>query len=181
MRPKRLMVIALILCIVGGFAVAATPSVFDLGLVNYYTVDDLMETDFAAYTPGLRASFYVNSWFGLSGDVFLTAPFAEGGLEAMNFLLSTDLVFRAPLGFFEPYLAIGPSYQLTLGEGALSLAEAVLYSARVGFDFNITPVFALGVEGMHLINVGALIADSSTFVDDVLANTSVGLVLKAKF
>jgi hypothetical protein len=176
---KRLVIIALIVCVFSGTAMAANPSVFDLGLVNTYTIQDLADTDFATYTPGLRATFYVNSWFGISGDVFLTTPFVEGGMEPLNFLLSTDLVVRAPLGFFEPYLAIGPSYFLELDSGALTLAAQVPYSARVGFDFNITPVFALGIEGIHMIpNLSNLIAGTEDF--DLMNNTQAALVIKLK-
>jgi len=176
---KRLVIVALIVCVFSGTAMAASPSIFDLGLVNTYTIQDLADTDFAAYTPGLRATFYVNSWFGISSDVFLSTPFVDGGLEPMNFLLFTDLVMRAPLGFFEPYLAIGPSYQLTLNSGTVTLASLVSYSARVGFDFNITPVFALGIEGMHTVSdLSNLIDGSADF--DLMNDTQAALVIKLK-
>lgn len=174
---KRLVIIALIVCVFSGTAMAASPSIFDLGLVNTYTIQDLADTDFAAYTPGLRATFYVNSWFGISGETLVATPFA--GATTWEFLISTDLVMRAPLGFFEPYFALGPYYSLILSDAGVNLQELVSYRARVGFDFNITPVFALGIEGMHMVsNLSDLIDGTASF--DLMNDTRAALLIKLK-
>jgi anaerobic C4-dicarboxylate transporter len=90
------------------------------------------------------------------------------------------LVFRWPLGFFEPYVALGPAYRIELINGDPALPEVIPYGARVGFDFNITPVLALGIEGKHLIpNLPDLVGTSATGFD-LTGDTHVGLVVKAK-
>ena len=94
--------------------------------------------------------------------------------------VATDLVFRWPLGFFEPYLALGPAYAILYTGGTLSLPEQIPYRARVGFDFNVMPVLSIGIEAAHLIpNVPDLVGSSATGFD-LMNNTHVGLVVKAK-
>jgi esterase/lipase superfamily enzyme len=177
MRMKQVLVVAIILLIVGGIVVAATPSIFEMGLVNSYSISDISESEFSAYTPGVRMTFYVNEWFGLSGEALLIRPFVDGlSLGTSLFYISTDLVFRWPLGFFEPYFALGPTYSVRLGETS-PLSESILYNAKVGFDFNITPVFALGAEAGYVANLGNILNNQAEI--DLMQST-VGLVLKLK-
>ncbi len=177
MRIKRMLVVTIILCIVGGLVIAATPSIFEMGLVNSYSISDISESNFSAYTPGVRMTFYVNEWFGLSGEALLREPFqGELSLATSIIHVSTNLVFRWPIGFFEPYLSLGPTYSVDLGETS-PLSESILYNAKVGFDFNITPVFALGAEAGYLANLGDILNDQAEI--DLMQST-VGLVLKLK-
>ena len=66
--------------------------------------------------------------------------------------LSGDIVFRAPLGFFEMYGAFGPIYSLQVSADDIALDSKVNYSGRFGFDFNITPIFGVGVEALHVVS-----------------------------
>lgn len=178
MRLKLMLVMLVVLLVVGGVVGAAVPSIFEAGLVSSYTIEALADTEFATYSPAVRLGFYVNEWFGISGEALLVSPFSESS-DTYRFLLSTDLVFRWPLGFFEPYLGIGPTYDVQITSGDFSFMEKILYSARVGFDFNITPVLALGVEANHIIpDLPNLLASPENF--DLMANTHIGLVVKAK-
>lgn len=179
MRMRHTLVIVLIFLVVGTVAMAATPSIFEVGLVNSYAIQDLVDTNFASYSPSIRMAFYINEWFGLSTDVLLQDPF-DSPSDLYAFYIATDLVFRWPLGFFEPYVALGPAYRIELINGDPALPEVIPYGARVGFDFNITPVLALGIEGKHLIpNLPDLVGTSATGFD-LTGDTHVGLVVKAK-
>jgi hypothetical protein len=178
MRRKQMLVLLIVLLVIGGVVGAAIPSMFEASLISSYTIEDLADTDFAAYSPGVRLGFYVNEWFGLSGEALLVSPFAES-TDTYRFILSTDLVFRWPLGFVEPYLGIGPSYDVRITSGDIDFMREILYSARLGFDFNITPVLALGVEAQHIIpDLPGLLASPGNF--DVMKNTHIGLIVKAK-
>ena len=180
-RTKRLIVI-LVICITVGTAFAATPSVFDVGILNYYKIQNVIDQDFGAYTPGVRLESHITSWFGLSTDVLLQAPFAAGSTAGTyNLIGTTDVSFRAPLGFFEPFLAFGPAYVVTVTSSGVDLAADVSYSARAGFDFNITPILTLGLEGKAIVNHLPGIIDGSIVSVDWLDATYVGLTIKAKF
>ena len=179
MRMKQMLVmLVVLLVVVGGVVGAAVPSIFEAGLVSSYSLESLTDSDFATYSPAVRLGFYVNEWFGISGETLLVSPFSENS-DTYRFLLSTDLVLRWPLGFFEPYLGIGPTYDLRITSGDFDFIQKILYSVRIGFDFNITPVLALGVEANHIVpDLPALLASPENF--DAMANTHIGLVVKAK-
>lgn len=178
MRIKAIIIIAaalLVLCV--GVATAEVPSVFEMNVLNYYTIQDLADSEFSTYTPGVRMAFFITEWFGLSGDVLLREPFS-GDISGNALLVSTDLVFRWPLGFFEMYGALGPAYDLTIDSGTIAVPAKVKYNGRVGFDFNITPVFCVGIEAKHVIqDLSDLVAGGSL---DAMADTYVGLGLKMK-
>jgi hypothetical protein len=179
MQRKRIMIILIVLVIATGMLFAEIPSIFEAGLVSTYTIQDLADTQFANYTPAVRAAFYITEWFGLSGEIMLLQPFNSPASTFTSYL-ATDLVFRWPLGFFEPYLALGPAYAIVYTGGSLSLPEQIPYRARVGFDFNVMPVLAIGIEAAHLIpNIPDLVGSSATGFD-FMNNTHVGLVIKAK-
>lgn len=178
MRVRIVLIVGIMVLVCGGVILADTPSVFEAGLLNYYSIGDITDSEFSRYTPGVRMAFYITDWFGLNGDIILKEPFS-GDLVGYQFLLSTTVVFRWPLGFFEPYLGIGPAYSVTLDGGDFDMPPHILYGARLGFDFNITPVFCLGVEANHIIpDIPSLLNGTDEF--DVMANTYVGLALKLK-
>ncbi|MFA7371277.1 MAG: hypothetical protein WCY78_05055 [Sphaerochaetaceae bacterium] len=181
MRKKILMVLALVILVSSISLVAATPSVFDIGLVNAYSIGSLMGQDFAAYTPGIRLSGYLCKWFGLSLDVAVEAPFAD--LEADEFGLEVvaDAVFRYPFGLVEPYLAVGPAYRMAVGATEFVVAEEVLLSARAGLDFNILPMLGVGIEARHFMDLPLLVADTEAYAEGALDNTKVAITIKAKF
>ncbi len=174
---KRIMILVIVALLAIGAVSAATPSTFDFGLLNYYRISSIQDQDFGTYTPGLRLEGHILPWFGLGADVIMLAPF--DGSDIYSFLVSTDLTFRANIGFFEPYLGIGPAYYATLASGDFDLINDVAYNARLGFDFNITDLFTVGVEGKLLLD--GLQNEASAFEGkDWLDSTMVGLTLKAK-
>lgn len=178
MRAKVLIIAIVLLMICVGTVTADTPSVFEINLLNYYTIQDLADTSFARYTPGVRMAFFVTEWFGLAGDIIMPVPFDASG-PGHALILSTDLVFRVPLGSFDIYAGFGPAYDVVLADDTgAPLKNHVNYSVRLGFDFNITPVFALGIEANQITNLDGLISGSITY--DAMRDTYVGLGLKVK-
>lgn len=179
---KKTIIVGIVIALLAVSAItAASPSTFDFGLLNYYRLSDLSETDFTPYTPGLRFEGHITPWFGVGTDVLLDAPF-EGSGDIYTFLITTDLTVRAALGFFEPFFGFGPAYQLQLDGGTASLAADVAYNARAGFDFNITDLFTLGIEAKLLLeHLPLLVEGTSTFADvDWMESTFVGLGVKLK-
>jgi hypothetical protein len=123
-------------------------------------------------------AFFITEWFGLAGDIIMPTPFDTTG-PGYAFILSTDLVFRLPLGFFEIYTGFGPAYDVGLAdESPVPLKPHANYSARLGFDFNITPVFALGIEANQIVNLDGLLSGATTY--DAMRDTYVGLGIKVK-
>lgn len=179
MRSKAIILSVLFMVLCTGLVTAAVPSICDVGLVSSYRIQDLSEMDIAAYTPALRGQLFITPWFGLSGDVALDSPFASSS-DSYTFLVSADIALRWPLGFFEPYFALGPTYKVNLTDSDIAVANAVLGNARAGFDFNITNMFAVGVEG-NLVFPDLTVAVSSLDGQYFLDNTFVGVVCKARF
>ncbi len=180
MKTKKWFITILMILLVVGSLSAATPSVFDVGVLNYYKIQNLIDTDFTPYTPGVRMEAHIRPWFGLGLDTILDKPFSQASGDYV-IVATTDVSFRAPLGFFEPFLAIGPAYTVTISGGAVALAANVSYSARAGFDFNITPVFTIGAEGKLIVNNLTNIVENGFASVDWLDSTYVGITLKAKF
>lgn len=178
MKMKRLGITILLIVIILSSVFAASPSKFDIGILNYYSIQDIADTEFTAYTPGVRLEGHITPWFGLGLDALLEKPF-ESPSGVYRIIATTDVSFRAPLGFFEPYIALGPTYILQIDSG-VELFSNVAYSGRVGFDFNITPIFTVGVEGKLLLDDLSGLIDGSYSID-WLDSTFVGLTLKAKF
>ncbi|NLA92565.1 MAG: hypothetical protein GX842_03875 [Spirochaetales bacterium] len=180
MNKKVLLVIAIIV-LVGSFSLAAAvPSIFDIGLVNSYSIQSFMNQEFAAYTPAIRLSGYLCKWFGVSVDVGVVAPFVDMN-EPLALELVGNAVVRYPFGLVEPYLAVGPAYRMTVGPDYFEVEEEVLINARVGLDFNILPVLGVGVEAQHFINLPLLVEDTDFYADGALAETRVAITVKAKF
>lgn len=183
MRRKSLVIIIVLLVLFSGNLVAKSdgPSTFDMGLISYYRLSDITETNFAAYTPALRLQVNITDWFGLSAETMYEFPLDT--VTTHRLTLTTDMVFRLPIGFFEPFLALGPGYLVTIDQDStFEFVNSVIYNFRAGFDFNITDVFTLGIEGNLLIpsmvdfftNLAAL--DGPYFME----NTLVAIGLKAK-
>jgi hypothetical protein len=182
---KKLSIILLVLILVSSVSLsaAAKPSVFDFDIMNYFKLGEIAAQDFTGYTPGVRMQVNITSWFGLSAEVMcpLPADFAVGPYDAT---LTTDLVLRLPLGFFEPFLALGPAYTISLDPvaGIVDLDSVVHYNVRTGFDINFNNWLALGFEAkLPFYDLDTLFADL-TVVDGpwLMANTYVGLGLKFK-
>lgn len=178
MKVKVCIVTILLLIVCVSAATGETPSVFEINVLNYYTIQDLADTEFSRYTVGGRLSFFITQWFGLAGDIIIPTPFDSAG-DGFPLILSTDLVFRLPLGLFEIVAGFGPTYDVVFNDSSGDiLKNHVNYSARLGFDFNITPVFALGLEANHIVNLGSLISGDTSY--DAMRDTYVGLGLKVK-
>ncbi len=178
MKIKKLGITILMIIIVMSSLFAATPSKFDVGVLNFYKIQNVIDTEFEAYTPGIRLEGHITPWFGLGLDALLDSPFSGGGDP--NLVLTTDIAFRASLGFFEPYIALGPAYSVVFADSGVTLDRDVMYSGRVGFDFNITSIFTVGVESKLILRHLDAVIDGSQEVD-WLESTYVGLTLKAKF
>ncbi len=180
MNKKVLLVIAIIV-LVGSFSlVAAVPSIFDIGLVNSYSIQSFMDKEFAAYTPAIRLSGYLCKWFGISADVAAIAPFVDMnaplGLEVV-----ANAVVRYPFGLVEPYLAVGPAYRMVVAPDSFEVVDEVLLNARLGLDFNILPMLGVGVEAQHFINLPQLVESTEDYALGALGETRVAITVKAKF
>ncbi|MFA5513448.1 MAG: outer membrane beta-barrel protein [Sphaerochaetaceae bacterium] len=177
MQKKIFLVLVLLLVLSIGATFAATPSTFEIGLLNYYSLSDLAETEFANYTPGLRATLFLKNWFGLSGDALIRAPFT--GATPYNLILSGDLVIRWPAGLVEPYIAFGPAYDFVIDEDGVSLPKTIRLGGRLGVDFNITSILSVGVEANHIVSDLSDVIDGGAY--DFMGDTFVGITVKAKF
>ena len=181
---KRLSIILLVLILVcsASLSAAATPSVFDFDIMNYFKLGEIAAQDFTGYTPGVRMQVNITRWFGLSAEVMCPLPddFATGEYVST---LTTDIVLRLPLGFFEPFLALGPAYVVTFTPpGLFDLNEFSHYNVRTGFDINFNNWLALGFEAkLPIYNLEQFFLNLAT-VDGpwLMANTYVGLGLKFK-
>lgn len=154
------------------------PSVFEINLLNYYAIQDLADTSFGRYSPGARMAFFVTDWFGLSGDIILPNPF-DSTSPGYGVILSTDFFFRYHHEVVDIYVGLGPAYDLVLADSTgKPLKGNVNYSVRLGFDYNITPVFALGIEANHIVQLDGLISGDVTY--DAMRDIYLGLALKVK-
>jgi hypothetical protein len=182
---NRLSIIFLVLILMFSVSLSAEavkPSVFDFDVMNYYKISDLVGQNFAAYTPGVRMQVNITNWFGLSAEVICPLP-ADTAVGPYRFTLATDLVLRLPLGFFEPFLAMGPAYVLDLTPpGVFDFDDTVHFNVRTGFDINFNSWFALGFEaklpvyGVEEFFLNLADVDGAWFVE----NTYVGIGLKVK-
>ncbi len=183
MAKKLLILMVIMILAVSSIAAESDgPSTFDFGLLNYYRISNIADQDFATYTPGLRFEGHITPWFGIGTDIILDAPFA-GVSGVYDFYVTTDLTFRGVIGFFEPFFAIGPAYKAQLVTGGNSSLDGdVKYSARAGFDFNITDIFTAGLEGKLILeNIDGIVDGTPALADvDWLDATYVGITLKIK-
>lgn len=183
MRNRTFIVAFILLCVIITTlcAVDNEPSVFDISIVNGYKLGHLTEADFNAYTPSLRLQFNITEWFGLSLETMYRYPYDT--ITKHTFTVATDMVFRLPIGIFEPYVAFGPNYLYTLdSNNVFEFINTVAYDVRVGFDFDITSWFTLGIEGKllpeNLVHLFSNLA--STQSTWLLNNTYVAIILKTK-
>ncbi|MDX9808853.1 MAG: hypothetical protein RBT04_01730 [Sphaerochaetaceae bacterium] len=183
MVKKKIAITILMLCLVFSslHAIENEPSVFELSVVNGYKLDHLVDADFNAYTPSLRVQFNIVEWFGMGMGVMYQYPYDT--ITKHTFTLATDIVFKLPIGIFEPYVAFGPNYLFTLdNSNVFSFINTVGYDFRLGFDFDITSWFTLGIEGKLLASdlVGLFSNLAGLNTTWLLENTFVALVLKTK-
>lgn len=180
---KKISILFLLLVLVLGTTFGASSSkssLFELTINNTVNIDDLLNKAFV-YMPALRLQFNLNSWFGLAAEG--TYRYPHGAVSDHSVTLATDVVFRAPLGFFEPSIALGPNYLMTISSaGDAVLEKSVAYGVRVGFDFNITDLLCVALEGKMLFKDLSWLFANLDLVDGqyFLEGTSVGLALKLK-
>ncbi len=182
----KVLIMAIILSVASVGTVAAdsntvtrdNQSVFEINLLNYYAIQDLADTSFSRYTPGARMAFFITDWFGLSGDIILPNPF-DSGSPGYGVILSTDFFFRYHHKVVDIYAGLGPAYDVVLADSTgKPLKGNVNYSVRLSFDYNITPVFALGVEANHIVQLDGLISGDVTY--DAMRDIYLGIALKVK-
>lgn len=182
---RKVIIILVVVVLAASASVSASstdqPSVFEISVVNSFKLAHVAAADFTAYTPALRMQFNITTWFGLSAEGMYRYPVGAETNHIFN--LATDLVVRLPLGFFEPSLALGPNYIMTLAnDNTFTFVNKVAYEARIGFDFNITDWFTVALEGKLLVSDVPTFIANLTSVDGpwFMENTFVGIVLKAK-
>ncbi|MFA7395783.1 MAG: hypothetical protein WCY81_02195, partial [Sphaerochaetaceae bacterium] len=59
MRSKIIILLALLMVLGIGSVFAEVPSLFEINLLNYYSVEDLSESQFTNYTPGVRFAGFI--------------------------------------------------------------------------------------------------------------------------
>jgi hypothetical protein len=180
MFKKTLIVVLVILVLVTVSLAAQKASVFDISFSHSYRLDDAQAINYQAYIPGIRVQLNIRPWFGLSlGGMY---DFVENMEDVNRALLAAEIVLKAPLGFFEPFVAIGPMYSYTLPE-TVSLPDTYGAQGRAGMDFKFSRWFSLGLEGVLIApSLTNLVDGTETFdtayVEDHLY---VGFTVKAKF
>lgn len=179
---KRLIGIVLILLVLGSVAgLSAKASVFDIGIINAMPVERIIATDFTVYFPGLRLQANVAPWFGIAVAGLYDQVESD---SSHRVYVSTDAVMRIPMGFIEPYIALGPLFVLRFPNSFdPTPLEEYGYHVRAGFDINFNSWFALGFDGeLPILDVEEFMAnlasiDGQYFLDNVLAS----IVVKVKF
>lgn len=180
MRKKALLVVLVLM-------VAMTASVFaastgSIGLVNYGSLADFESGDSNAYIPGLRGEFFLSDYLGVSVDAMLLESWPDYDVYWMLYMF--DAVARLPLGFIEPYFAVGPSYFGVIADGETELAEESFgFNTRGGFDINILDSLSVGVEANFFVDDLEYFFDNigDYFSEEGLENSLIGVTLKWKF
>jgi opacity protein-like surface antigen len=186
MKRKSMLILALLLVFSASFALYAIPSTFSVGTVGYYSYYDLEAENYDAYTPGLRAEFYISDFLGFSADAIVIDSIPDYDYYEMIYMI--DVVLRAPLGLIEPYIATGPAYHgVIVGDYSSPDEEAFAYNVRGGVDFNILDWLSVGIESNFLVD------DVGEFFDTMANSTSeeiatlikdyslIGITAKVKF
>jgi hypothetical protein len=180
MFKKTLIVTMVLLVLLTGTLVAQKASVFDLGISHSYRYDNAEAMDYQAYVPGARVQLNIRPWFGISvGGLY---DFVEGMEDVHKAYLAAELVLRAPLGFFEPFIACGPMYSYTMPE-TVSVPDTYGMQARAGFDILFNGWFGLGLEGVVVApSLTDLVDGAETFNKAyVMDHLFIGFTVKAKF
>jgi hypothetical protein len=184
MLKKFTVVLVIVVLFCATPLVAKEASVFDIGIINAYRITDIAALDYQAYVPSLRLQAYVAPWFGIAvGGTYDYLAYTD---SVHRVYVSTDAVVRAPLGMFEPYLAIGPVFLLKFPNTVdPTPVAAYTYHARLGFDVYLNDWLAIGLEGDLLLpdvknfvsSIAGATIDGTYFMDNVVA----GIAIKAKF
>lgn len=182
MRKKISILLLLLVLVLGSTFGASTQQspLFELTINNTVNLNEVINKTFV-YMPALRMQFNLKNWFGLAAEGTYRYPYGVVTDHAVT--LATEVVFKAPLGLFEPSIAIGPNYIMTISSsGDAVLEKSVAYGTRIGFDFNITDLFCVALEGKLLFDDLNWLFANLNLVDGqyFLERTSIGLALKLK-
>ena len=151
---KKLILIVLILAILVPTTLMAA-SRGGVGLVNYALLESYVDSDTAAYVPGLRLEFFFNKYLGISGDAMLLASSPDDDIYIMMYVV--DAVLRGPFGMIEPYIALGPAYLGWIVDGEADFLEDSLgFNVRAGLDVNRATSVVLFLSFVVLSPYGAL-------------------------
>jgi hypothetical protein len=180
MNKKMLLVAMIALAMFSGSLYARGASVLDIGISHSYRFDDAQAMDYQSYVPTVRVQLNVRPWFGISFGAMY--DFVEGMDDVHKALLSAEMVLRAPIGFFEPFVAIGPMYSLTLPE-TTELPDSYGVQGRGGFDIRFNGWLSLGLEGTVIVPSLIDVVDGTEILDMdyVQDHLYVGFAVKAKF
>lgn len=180
MYKKTLIVVLVILVLVTGSLAAQRASVFDISMSHSYRLDDAKAINYQSYVPGARVQINIRPWFGVSlGAMY---DFVEGMEDVNRVVMAAEIVLRAPIGFFEPFVAVGPMYSMVLPETP-SVPDTYGGQARAGIDIKFSRVFSLGAEGILVAPSFTDLLDNNVAFDYdyIMENLYVGIAVKAKF
>jgi len=152
---KRIAVILLIL--MTATTALSAGSMFDVGVVGYYSYWDLENQNFEAFIPAVRVQWNILDYIGVSADALY---FGQDEYEVNYGAIVLDAVFRLPLGFIEPYVAVGPAYFMAFtADDAYVDENSFASNVRAGLDLNITPSLSVGAEANFFVD------DVAEFID----------------
>lgn len=178
---KRVFLTLLILVIVSTSLLTAA-SKGAVGIVGYTNWNNLAgANDPEGYLGGIRAEFFLNDYLGISGDAMMLA--SDSNNEEFLMLYMLDAVGRIPLGFVEPYVALGPNFMGVLGGDDTSTVDFG-FNTRLGVDFNILDHLSLGIETNFLVDkLEDFFDDFESYLsaDGIKERGLIGITIKYKF
>lgn len=180
MKRKLVLIVLILAILVPTTLMAASRG--GVGLVNYALLESYVDSDTAAYVPGLRLEFFFNKYLGISGDAMLLASSPDDDIYIMMYVV--DAVLRGPFGMIEPYIALGPAYLGWIVDGEADFLEDSLgFNVRAGLDVNILEWLSVGAEFNFFVD------DLKTFFTNIgdyfsengLKSSLIGISAKFKF
>lgn len=179
MRKKTFVVILILAVMLSSVAFAASTGA--IGLVNYANLGDLQDGNSDAYVPGLRVELFLNDYLGVSADAMILATSLDEESYLMMYMI--DGVLRAPLGFVEPYVALGPIFLGYIGEEEMDVSESFGFNVRGGVDINILSWLSVGAEANFFVNKLEDFFNNvgDYFTEEALNSSLIGITAKFKF
>jgi len=180
---KKTLFVVLVLLVAMTVSVSAA-SAGSIGFVNYASLEAFESGDSNAYLPGLRAELFLNDFLGISADAILLDSYTWLGYEVTEMLYFFNAVGRIPLGFIEPYLAVGPGYySIIIGDEVFSDDDAFTFNARAGVDLNIFDWLSVGIEANYFVDdLEEFFSNfSDYFTESSLKGSLIGVTAKFKF
>mgnify|MGYP001066643374 CR=1 FL=1 len=177
MRKKALLIVLVLVLVMAAPLTAASKG--SIGLVNYGTLAMFEDAENSDFYTGLRGEFFFSDFLGVSADAMVLFSAEDEYLM----LYMVDAVGRIPLGFLEPYVALGFNFLGVLSEEEDPEPVEFGVNVRGGVDFNIFDWLSFGIEANFILPDFATFFDNidAYFTEEALQNSLIGVTAKFKF